>query len=80
MPRERWPADREGLSAVLKHWIAGVGDCRQELVFIGQGIDFDRLRAELDACLLDDVEMAEGPQAWALLPDPFGPWHDEEAA
>ena len=49
-------------------------------MFIGQGIDFDRLRAELDACLLDDVEMAEGPQAWALLPDPFGPWHDEEAA
>lgn len=80
VPRERWPDDRDGLSAVLKHWIAGTGDCRQELVFIGQGIDFERLRTELDACLLDDNEMAEGPEAWALLPDPFGPWHDEEAA
>ncbi|AOE88273.1 zinc metallochaperone GTPase ZigA [Pseudomonas sp. TCU-HL1] len=80
VPRERWPEDQDGLQAVLQHWTAEVGDCRQELVFIGQGIDFARLRAELDACLLDDDEMAEGPERWSLLPDPFGPWHNEEAA
>ena len=34
------------------------GDCRQELVFIGQNIDFVQMRAELDACLLNDEEMA----------------------
>jgi G3E family GTPase len=80
VPRDRWPDDQDGLNAVLQHWTADVGDCRQELVFIGQGIDFQRLRTELDACLLDDNEMAGGPEVWALLPDPFGPWHDEEAA
>ncbi|MCO6056056.1 zinc metallochaperone GTPase ZigA [Pseudomonas sp. MOB-449] len=80
VPRERWPDDQDGLQTVLQHWTAEVGDCRQELVFIGQGIDFARLRAELDACLLDDDEMAEGPECWSLLPDPFGPWHHEEAA
>lgn len=80
VPREQWPQDPEGLQAVMRHWTAEVGDCRQELVFIGQGIDFARLRSELDACLLDDNEMAEGKDAWARLPDPFGPWHDEVVA
>ncbi|WP_342244689.1 zinc metallochaperone GTPase ZigA [Pseudomonas sp. OTU5201] len=80
VPRERWPDDEEGLRTVLQHWTTDVGDCRQELVFIGQGIDFQRLNAELDACLLDDDEMSGGPEGWSLLPDPFGPWHIEEAA
>ncbi|MCY1310836.1 hypothetical protein D9M70_610720 [compost metagenome] len=64
----------------MRHWTAEVGDCRQELVFIGQDIDFAMLRSELDACLLDDAEMAQGPEAWARLPDPFGSWLEEEAA
>ena len=49
-------------------------------MFIGQNIDFTRLCAELDLCLLDDDEMALGVEGWSLLNDPFGPWHDEEAA
>jgi hypothetical protein len=49
-----------------------VGDCRQELVFIGQNINFNQLRDELDACLLDDLEMQAGPSVWAELDDPFG--------
>ena len=69
----------EGLQAIMKHWSAEVGDCRQELVFIGQNIDFARLTDELDACLLTDVEMAGGPEAWRLLPDPFGAWQQEAA-
>jgi hypothetical protein len=31
----------------------------------------------LNACLLTDRELAEGPAAWALYPDPFGPWDAE---
>ncbi|MFZ6047886.1 zinc metallochaperone GTPase ZigA [Pseudomonas sp. CR3202] len=80
VPQEGWPQDEEGQRTILQQWTAEVGDCRQELVFIGQGIDFTRLRAELDACLLDDVEMALGPEAWTRLADPFDPWHDEEGA
>jgi len=79
VPRERWPQDDDGRQAILRKWDAAVGDCRQELVFIGQNIDFARLRAELDACLLDDLEMAAGPEAWARLPDPFGGWVEEVA-
>ncbi|WP_165681288.1 zinc metallochaperone GTPase ZigA [Metapseudomonas otitidis] len=72
VPREQWPQDEEGLEAIFKHWDPQVGDCRQELVFIGQGIDFERLHAELDACLLDDAEMAQGVEGWSRLPDPIG--------
>ncbi len=80
VPREHWPQDQDGQQAILQHWSPEVGDCRQELVFIGQDIDFARLRAELDACLLDDAEMTLGPEGWTRLADPFGPWADEEGA
>jgi G3E family GTPase len=80
VPKAQWPADDEGLQAIMKNWDAQSGDCRQELVFIGQNIDFAQLTAELDACLLDDAEMAQGVDAWRALPDPFGPWVEEVAA
>jgi G3E family GTPase len=77
--KQHWPQDEEGLQSIMQHWRVEVGDCRQELVFIGQNIDFARLTAELDACLLTDEEMAGGPEAWRLLPDPFGAWQQEAA-
>ncbi len=80
MPREQWPQDEENTAAILKQWSAEAGDCRQELVFIGQNIDFVRLSTELEACLLDDEEMELGPMGWLRLPDPFGEWHEDAAA
>ena len=80
VPREHWPQDQDSQAAILKHWNSACGDCRQELVFIGQHIDFARLEAELAACLLSDAEMALGEDAWSQLPDPFGPWYEEDAA
>ena len=79
VPKDQWPEDDEGVQAIMRNWQAEVGDCRQELVFIGQHIDFAQLTAELEACLLNDAEMALGSEAWRALPDPFGPW-DTEAA
>ncbi|WP_447801623.1 zinc metallochaperone GTPase ZigA [Pseudomonas kilonensis] len=80
VPKNQWPLDEESTAAIMKNWLAATGDCRQELVFIGQDIDFSQLTAELDACLLTDAEMALGVERWRLFPDPFGPWHDEVAA
>lgn len=80
VPKNQWPQDKESTAFIMKNWLAGTGDCRQELVFIGQGIDFSQLTAELNACLLTDDEMALGMDAWRQFPDPFGPWHEEDAA
>ncbi|MGF6391670.1 zinc metallochaperone GTPase ZigA [Pseudomonas plecoglossicida] len=78
VPREHWPQDEQDAAEILRHWSGESGDCRQELVFIGQNIDFARLSTELDGCLLNDEEMALGRTAWIQLPDPFGPWHDQD--
>ncbi|WP_259764807.1 GTP-binding protein, partial [Pseudomonas protegens] len=80
VPKQQWPQDEESMAAILHNWTPATGDCRQELVFIGQNIDFTRLCAELDLCLLDDDEMALGVEGWSLMTDPFGAWHEEEAA
>jgi G3E family GTPase len=79
VPKDQWPQDEESTAAIMKNWAQAWGDCRQELVFIGQNIDFLQLTAELDDCLLTDDEMALGEGAWQLLSDPFGPWFDEAA-
>ena len=80
VPKSQWPQDEESVAAIMGNWQPSSGDCRQELVFIGQNIDFAQMRAELDACLLTDAEMAQGVDAWRLLADPFGPWYEEAAA
>ena len=79
VPKNQWPQDQESTVAIMENWIPSVGDCRQELVFIGQNIDFQQLSDELDDCLLTDEEMALGVEGWRLLADPFGPWHEEAA-
>lgn len=80
VPKEQWPQDEESTAAIMANWTAAVGDCRQELVFIGQNIDFAQLTAALDDCLLTDEEMALGAEGWQNWPDPFGPWYEEVAA
>ena len=80
VPKSQWPQDEESVAAIMGNWQPSTGDCRQELVFIGQNIDFALMRVELDACLLNDEEMALGVDGWRLLADPFGPWYEEAAA
>ena len=79
VPRDQWPQDAQAKAEILQKWLPDTADCRQELVFIGQHIDFALLTAELDACLLDDQEMSLGVEQWKQLKDPFGQW-DEEVA
>ncbi|WP_093415441.1 MULTISPECIES: zinc metallochaperone GTPase ZigA [unclassified Pseudomonas] len=80
VPKSQWPQDQESTAAIMNNWAADTGDCRQELVFIGQNIDFARLASDLDGCLLNDDEMTLGAEGWRLMADPFGPWFEEEAA
>ncbi|MBD8271378.1 zinc metallochaperone GTPase ZigA [Pseudomonas fluorescens] len=80
VPKSQWPQDEESVAAIMGNWQPSTGDCRQELVFIGQNIDFAQMRAELDQCLLTDEEMALGVEGWRQLADPFGPWYEEAAA
>lgn len=80
VPKDQWPEDAESTTAIMKNWTPATGDCRQELVFIGQNIDFALLTAALDNCLLSDAEMAAGVTTWLQMPDPFGPWYVEDAA
>jgi len=80
VPRDQWPAFGPERQAIEANWDNDVGDCRQELVFIGQNIDYARLARELDACLLTDQEMALSRDAWNGFNDPFGPWLEDQVA
>lgn len=72
VPRQEWP--EEYLSDIESQWAEPYGDCRQELVFIGQNVDAEKVRRELDACLLTDAELAAGPKAWRRYQDEFPQW------
>lgn len=71
VPEARRPQHDSAHAYMTRHWQEPWGDRRQELVFIGAGVDWPALKARLDACLL---EAATGPEALPDLPDPFPQW------
>jgi len=79
VPENEWPEDPAERADIKSLWQAGVGDRRQEIVFIGQNFDQDRIEQDLDACLLTTDEMRGGERKWAKLPDPFPAWQIEPA-
>lgn len=72
IPKNQWPDDDRFERFVAGHWDRVWGDRRQELVFIGIGMDEGRIRARLDACLLS--VNAFTPHMWMGLRDPFPTW------
>ena len=78
MPETDWP--EEYITDIRANWQAPFGDCRQELVFIGQNIDADKARHELDQCLLNDEELAAGKESWITYQDHFPAWLADESA
>lgn len=79
VPKERWPEHESAQSYITQHWQEPWGDRRQEIVFIGAGIDWPRLRARLDACLVSQ-NIAPGPDACPTLADPFPEWRRPDQA
>jgi G3E family GTPase len=77
LPESQWPQEQESRDYIRSKWQEPFGDMRQELVFIGQGLDREDLCQQLDNCLLSDDELLAGIQAWKQLPDPFPAWHAE---
>ncbi|WP_369977534.1 GTP-binding protein [Xanthomonas bundabergensis] len=73
-PRAEDVGDAREYAALRALWHPLWGDRRQELAVIGVDLDEARVRAELDACLLDDAELGRGPVAWQALADPFPLW------
>jgi G3E family GTPase len=74
IPKKDWPKDDDYLESIEKQWVEPFGDMRQELVFIGQNLDKDRMVAALNECLLKEDEVLRGKQYWASLQDPFPEW------
>ena len=77
VPREHWPDHQDHVDSIEAKFESPWGDRRQEIVFIGQGLDRDQACRDLNACLLTDREVAAGPDKWKQLPDPFPQWIQE---
>jgi G3E family GTPase len=75
--RDEHAREAEMPDRTRKEWKGPFGDRRQAIAFMGIDCDPHRLNAQLDACLLTDLEMAGGEQSWRTLHDPFPSWAGE---
>ncbi|AUQ58935.1 putative metal chaperone [Phaeobacter inhibens] len=79
VPVERHPTHEQARAYIKAHWQEPWGDRRQELVFIGSGVDWPGLKAQLDGCLVP-ADVATGPDQLPDYTDPFPIWRRPEAA
>ena len=74
VPEKDWPEDEEYLESIKKQWVEPFGDMRQELVFIGQKLQKEKMIEALDACLLSEEDVLKGREYWSTFNDPFPAW------
>jgi len=78
VPRDDWPTDQDSIEFIHEKWAEPFGDMRQELVFIGQGLDQKAMTSALDDCLLKEEDISKGEVFWKTLPDPFPSWEQTQ--
>lgn len=76
VPANRWPDDPETVDMIKKNWQNPFGDRRQELVFIGTGLNQTAITQMLDGALVPDTNSDDFAQ-WQGLNDPFPKWRSQ---
>jgi len=61
-PRKDWPTVPDAVARIHANWRAPFGDRRQELVFIGTGMDRAAIAAALESCLISRPRMPSVPR------------------
>ena len=81
-----WIATRPSIAAIwsqagpnlviepAQYWSTTDFEPSQEIVFIGVGLDKQKLTRLLESALLTDAELTEGERAWLAYPDPLPAW------
>ena len=82
LPREKWPSQEEEFVNKVKSLYSDehpdIGDRRQEIILIGQGLQPREVAKVLDECLLTDAEMKLGKENWKEMEDPYELWDVNE--
>lgn len=73
VPKEHWPEHDSAREDMKAHWQEPWGDRRQEIVFIGAGMDWPVLKERLDRCLVP-ASAVDGPDHLPDFADPFPIW------
>jgi G3E family GTPase len=79
VPEANRPQNETAQAYFKTHWQEPWGDRRQEIVFIGAGIDWETLKARLDGCLVP-ADQASSLDELPDYPDPFPSWKRAEHA
>ncbi len=79
VPKENWSDHESARAYMQQYWQEPWGDRRQEIVFIGAGIDWPALKARLDACLVP-ATATSGSDDLPDYPDSFPAWRRQEEA
>lgn len=75
VPRDHWPTDSDELAEIKRVSKPPNGDCRQDIVLIGSGLDREALTEMLDEAMLTNDEFAMDRDEWkARFQDPFPEW------